>query len=98
VESLGEPPVAALNWILHGAMRMESLIHDLLAFTRAMESPGNAENARTSAAGALQDALSSLTAAIHDSGALIETGDLPAVRMDQGHQMEVFQDLLGNAL
>jgi light-regulated signal transduction histidine kinase (bacteriophytochrome) len=86
-----------LNYVNEGARRMEALVQDLLAYTKAasiadeVPEPIEAEKA-------LQAALSNLAEAIRQSGVQMNYGTLPVVRMREVHLQQLFQNLIGNAI
>lgn len=81
---------------VEGAQRMQTLIHDLLTYSRVGT---QAKTTGVVASGeALRQALANLQMAIRDSGATITEGRLPAVRIDPGQLTQLFQNLVGNAL
>ena len=85
------------TYVRDGVHRMEALIHDLLAFSRAVqEEDAPAGTAELSAS--LADAMTVLKNSIEESGAVIEAEALPAVRGDTRYMSHVFQNLLSNAL
>jgi light-regulated signal transduction histidine kinase (bacteriophytochrome) len=79
-----------------GAIRMQQLIEDLLAFSR-VATTGN-ELVDTSSEFALEQALQNLHWAIKDSGALVTHGTMPTVRADGMQLVQLFQNLIGNAI
>jgi PAS domain S-box-containing protein len=85
-----------LSYLRTGAMRMELLLRDLLAYTQTvrLEEPGEPYEA----AEAMKSALDGLAAAIAQSGAKIHVGTLPAVRIHRTHLQLLFQNLVGNAI
>jgi PAS domain S-box-containing protein len=85
-----------LRFLLTGASRMEELIRDLLAYTRAtnFEPPASMTDANE----ALQAALTDLTHAIKETGARVSADPLPLVRVHYTHLHQIFQNLIGNAL
>ena len=86
-----------LGYIHEGALRMEMLVHDLLAYTKAasitdeVPEPVEAEQP-------LQAALSNLAEAIRQSDAQLSYRSLPAVRMREVHLQQLFQNLIGNGI
>lgn len=79
-----------------GAKRMDALIKDLLVYSR-VETMGQ-EPAVIEANAALQDALDNLHVSIADSHAEIHQGKLPPVKADRMQLVQLFQNLIGNAL
>jgi hypothetical protein len=79
-----------------GALRMERLINDLLAYSRA--STRSATFEPTGLAVVLQQALANLRAGIEASGAIITHDPLPTLTVDATQIMQVFQNLIGNAI
>ena len=86
-----------LGFVNAGAKRMERLVHDLLAYTRAAsiedEVPEPIEAAKP-----LEAALLNLSEAIRQSEAQIIYHSLPIVRMRDVHLQQLFQNLIGNAI
>jgi light-regulated signal transduction histidine kinase (bacteriophytochrome) len=85
-----------IAFAVDGASRMQRLIEDLLAFSR-VATTGNAL-ADTSSEFALEQALQNLHWAIKDSGALVTHDPLPAVMADEMQLVQLFQNLIGNAI
>jgi PAS domain S-box-containing protein len=85
-----------IAFAVDGAMRMQRLINDLLAYSRINRRRTNL--APIDSRQALADASVALTAAIQDGGAKIEAGSLPVVLADYGQLVQLFQNLIGNAL
>lgn len=85
-----------IGYAVDGAVRMQRLINDLLAFSRVQTQAKSMDDVDSHAA--LGEALVNLAAAIEESGALITNGDLPWVRADQTQLVQVFQNLISNAL
>ena len=79
-----------------GASRMQRLIQDLLAYSR-VATKGN-ELRNTSSEETLQQALLNLRGAIEESGALVTHDPLPAVLADEMQLIQLFQNLVGNAI
>jgi PAS domain S-box-containing protein len=85
-----------IGFALDGAVRMQRLIEDLLAYSRV--SSRGAEFAPTQADAVLDDALSNLKLAITDANAVITRDPLPLVPADRSQLEHVFLNLIGNAL
>jgi PAS domain S-box-containing protein len=85
-----------LGHIISGTVRMRTLIDALLEYSRVGRSP--AQKVAVPGDEILDDVLSSLDAAIRDSGATVTREPLPVVLADRGELARVFQNLLSNAL
>ena len=85
-----------IGFAVDGAMRMQVLINDLLAFSRVGRIVR--ESVVVSCDAVLEQATSNLAAAIEEAGATIESGSLPSVRAEVPLLTAVFQNLIGNAL
>jgi PAS domain S-box-containing protein len=94
---LDERTSGYLRFAMEGASRMETLLKDLLAYARAA-SPEESPDEETDSGDALNMALSNLTASIQDTGAEVCRVALPNVRMPGVHLVQVFQNLIGNAV
>ena len=96
-DRLDERARGYVDFATDGARRMQELIKDLLAYSRA----GRVERAdlvRIPASRALAEALENLRSRSTEVGATITAGDLPAVVFDKIQLVQVFQNLIGNAL
>ncbi len=85
-----------INYAVDGAERMQSLIHDLLAFSRVGRQETELKN--TDCNEVVGAALKDLQAAISESGAVVEREPLPWLKANESQLKQVFQNLLGNAL
>jgi PAS domain S-box-containing protein len=86
-----------LGNVTTAASRMEMLVRDLLAYTQTANlEPSSCE--LTEANAALDLALYNLAASIHRSSAVITRGNLPAVRVQNVHLQQLFQNLISNAI
>jgi PAS domain S-box-containing protein len=85
-----------IAFAVDGANRMQRLIQDLLAYSRI--GTNGADLRDTSSEDALQQALANLLSAIEESGAQVTHGALPAVRADETQLVQLFQNLVGNAI
>jgi PAS domain S-box-containing protein len=85
-----------IAFAVDGAAHMQRLIHDLLAYSRVGT---KAQQMReTSSEEALRQALMNLRGAIGDSGAQVTHDPLPIVVADEVQLVQVFQNLVGNAI
>ncbi len=76
--------------------RMQKLIRDLLDLAR-LEGP-LPEPVETDCAAVIAEALANLDSAVKESGASIAVGPMPVVLADRTHLMQVFQNLISNAI
>jgi len=83
-----------IGYASEGALRMQSLIQDLLAFSRV----GRNGSGRVDCDATMKEVLLSLGPAIQESGAVVTHGELPAVWADRSQMTQVFQNLIGNAI
>jgi signal transduction histidine kinase len=83
-----------IGYASEGALRMQSLIQDLLAFSRV----GRNGSGRVDCDAAMEEVLMTLGPAIQESGAVVTHGELPAVWADRSQMTQVFQNLIGNAI
>ncbi len=84
-----------IGYIVDGAQRMQNLITDLLAFSRLGSQPRLVE---TDLGEIARQAVTEFELAIKDSGAKVEIEALPRVSCDPGRMLQLFENLLGNAL
>jgi PAS domain S-box-containing protein len=85
-----------ISFTVDGAKRMQSLIQDLLAYSRVGSKGG--ELVATSSESALTQATFNLRGAIQESGAVVTHDPLPNVMADELQLTQLFQNLLGNAI
>ena len=85
-----------IAFAVDGCNRMQGLIQDLLAYSRA--GTNGKALCEASAENALQVALTNLRITIEQSGAVISHDPLPVIRMDETQLTQVFQNLIGNAI
>ena len=85
-----------IEYASEGALRMQHLIQDLLAFSRVGRVGVTCEFVDCNAV--LKDASQALTAAIQESGTVVTYGALPTVWADPTLLAQVFQNLIGNAI
>jgi signal transduction histidine kinase len=87
-----------IGYIIEGATRMENLVRDLLAYTRASTASEDEPSEPVDANEVLKKSLSSLQIAIRETGAVVTAGPLPCVRLHEIHLDQLFQNLIGNAI
>jgi signal transduction histidine kinase len=85
-----------IEYAVDGTKRMETLIKDLLAYSRV--GTRSKEPVPIDAGAALRQALDNLRASIQEAGAEVTQGQLPTVRADPSQLPQLFQNLLGNAI
>jgi two-component system, sensor histidine kinase and response regulator len=85
-----------IGYAVDGAKRMQALINDLLTYSRVGTKARPFEP--TDCNKVLDTALANLRIAIADSGAVIERSPLPTVMGDAMQLLQLFQNLIGNAL
>jgi len=85
-----------IAYAVDGAGRMQRLIQDLLAYSRVASKAGSLR--RISSEDALLQALQNLRGVIEDSGALVIHDPLPSVMADEIQLIQLFQNLIGNAI
>ncbi len=85
-----------MGYIVDGATRMQSLIQDLLAYSRVGT---RAKPFKLTDCGAvLERVLGNLVVAIEESGAVVTHDTLPTVMADDLQLNQLFQNLIGNAI
>ena len=87
-----------LWFAVEGARRMEALVTDLLAYTQAMRANEEPPTVLVPADEALDHALANLSAAIQESGASIGREPLPHLLVHSVHLVQLFQNLVSNAI
>ena len=85
-----------IHYAVDGALRMQKLVQDLLAFSRIGRQGLALESTDCNAV--FQAALKNLEAAVQESGAVVEHAQLPVVIADGSQLVQVFQNLIANAI
>jgi signal transduction histidine kinase len=85
-----------IGYASEGALRMQVLIQDLLAFSRVGRN--GAASASVDCNAVMEEVRQTLSTAIQESGTLITHGKLPAIWVDRTQITQVFQNLIGNAI
>lgn len=96
---LDESAMEYLDKVLTGAKRMDTLVQDLLAYAKSSAPLDSQEAVPTIDAEAVfEQAVSNLSRSIEESGAAIEKGSLPTLRVMEVHLLQLFQNLIENAI
>ena len=85
-----------IDYAVDGAVRMQRLINDLLAFSRISTQGKTIE--KIDSHPVLGEAIHNLAAAIEENRAMVTNDDLPTVRADATQLCLLFQNLIGNAI
>lgn len=96
VDTLNPEAKEFIEYAMDGAVRMQQLIQDLLAFCRL--NTRSAAFARTSCAEAVERAMDNLRLEIADSRAQISIDPLPEIVAESSQLIRLFQNLVGNAI
>jgi hypothetical protein len=86
-----------MNYVISAAIRMRQLITDLLNYSRTVHHDG-VPLKEVPLNEAVDLAAHNLQLAIEESGTVLETGPLPAVYADKVQMIQLFQNLIGNAI
>jgi len=79
-----------------GASRMQSMINDLLDYSRV--GTGGKTFEKTDCAHVCSQAIVNLQGAIEESGAVVTQNNLPTVKADETQLIQLFQNLIDNAI
>ena len=85
-----------IGYAVDGANRMQTLINDLLAYSRVTAQGKVFE--RVDCNGLLEEVLSNLRVADEQNRAIVTHDPLPTVMADRGQLGQLFQNLIGNAI
>ena len=85
-----------INYAVNGANKLQTMINDLLEFSRVGTRGKSFEATDTHSA--LGQAMANLGAVIEESGAVITNDELPTVVADSAQLVRLFQNLIGNAM
>ena len=85
-----------IHYAVEGALRMQTLVKDLLAFSRVGRKPeGRCE---TDCNLVLRSVVANLQSVIQETGARISHQALPVLLANQSELLQLFQNLIGNAI
>jgi light-regulated signal transduction histidine kinase (bacteriophytochrome) len=93
---LDEKAKKYIAYVVDGAIRLQRLVNDLLAYSRVGTRGNPIET--TDAHALLGEAIRNLATTIEESKAIVTNEDLPMVRADAPQLGQVFQNLLANAI
>jgi PAS domain S-box-containing protein len=93
---LDEKAKKFMDYAVDGAVRMQRLINDLLTYSRLGTQGKPMETTDTHAL--LGEAIRNLAAMIEEKRAIITNDDLPTVKADASQLIQVFQNLISNAI
>jgi two-component system sensor histidine kinase/response regulator len=85
-----------IGFAVDGATRMQTLIRDLLSYSRIMTQGHALQPVDTRLA--FDTACGNLQKSIEESGGMVSVGTLPTIHADATQLTQLFQNLLGNAL
>jgi len=85
-----------ITYASEGALRMQTLIQDLLAFSRVGQR--GSVRRRTDCDAAMAEVIMSMDTAIRESLAVVTYAALPVVWSDRSQITQLFQNLIGNAI
>jgi light-regulated signal transduction histidine kinase (bacteriophytochrome) len=85
-----------MQYMLDGIQRMEQLITDVLGYCKV--GSGEDKRRRTDLNAVVDRAVENLKTAIHESHAVVAHAQLPVVLGNESELVQIFQNLLGNAI
>jgi len=85
-----------IGYAVDGAKRLQKLINDLLHYSRVVSKARPLQ--QTDCAAALRLALRNLQVAVQESGAEVTHSGLPTLAADDTQLVQLFQNLIGNAI
>ncbi len=85
-----------IGYVTSGAQRMKSLIEDLLAYSRVSRVADASQPVDLNKV--VATALANVHGAIVAAEAVVKVGDLPVIRGNERQMVQLFQNLLGNAV
>jgi light-regulated signal transduction histidine kinase (bacteriophytochrome) len=95
--ALGSDGNDYIAYTVSASLRLQQLVKDLLAYTQA-SAPASDAPPVAEANAAVQEALTNLRASIEETGAHVEHAHLPDVRVHRTQLVQLFQNLIGNAI
>lgn len=96
-QSLDGDGVEYLSIITGAARRMDNLLDDLLSYAHA-SSISESSLVPVPVRDVIDAVLENLAGSIRESGAVLNVGQMPEVRMRESHLAQIFQNLISNSL
>jgi NO-binding membrane sensor protein with MHYT domain/signal transduction histidine kinase len=85
-----------IAFAVDGATRMQTLIRDLLSYSRVTSKAGSFQSVSADASARI--ACENLRKSIEEASAVVDIGSLPEVLADSTQLIQLFQNLIGNAI
>jgi len=85
-----------MEFVVSGSRRMKTLINDLLEYSRINRVDSALETVNCNVI--LAEVLQNLNDSIKDSQATLEIDELPSVKANRLHMVQLFQNLIGNSI
>jgi len=95
-DKLDADGASLLEVVISSGARMQTMIRDLLAYCQAVDPASPAHLTDTN--DVVQAVLANLRAGFEECGGAVECGMLPSVRIPEAQLMQVFQNIIGNAI
>jgi PAS domain S-box-containing protein len=95
-DELDEEALEYISFAVDGAKRMKALINDLLAYSRVTSK--KREISQVNLDKVIDEALFNLELDIEENQAIISREPFPTIKCDSSQMIQVFQNLIGNAL
>jgi light-regulated signal transduction histidine kinase (bacteriophytochrome) len=95
--ALDRHALSYIDFAVNGARRMSHLLTALLTYSRVANASPE-KSPRADSRSAVNAALLNLATVIDNTQAAVEVGTLPAVQVPEIHLVQLFQNLIGNAL
>lgn len=95
-DKLDSESLEFIDYILDGTQRMQTLIQAVLTHSNISSEESTSQN--TNCDLVVQDVLANLRLVIQESGASFEIADLPDVAVEYSQTVQLFQNLISNAL
>lgn len=95
-DKLDGEAIEFMEFVVNGSKRMKTLINDLLEYSRINSAESKME--KVDCNDVLFEVMQNLQNSIKDSDAKIEIADLPVIKANKMHMVQLFQNLVGNSL